>query len=43
METQGKRLPPKSTSFKVIELNFLTYLFIVATPWSFIQEVKVPK
>ena len=32
---------PQSASFRVIELDFLTYLLIDAKPWSFMQEVKV--
>jgi hypothetical protein len=31
----------KSASFKVIELDFLTYLSIVTKAWSFMEEVKV--
>ena len=34
-------LPPASASFKVIELDFLTYLFIVAKPWLLVRESKV--
>ena len=32
---------PQSASFKVIELDFLTYLLIDAKPWSFMQESEV--
>ena len=32
---------PQSTSFKVIELDFLTYLLIDAKPWSFMRESEV--
>ena len=32
---------PQSASFKVIKLDFLTYLFIVVKPWFFVQESEV--
>src|SRR6185295_17306044 len=31
----------QSASFKVIELDFLTYLLIDVKPWSFVRESKV--
>jgi hypothetical protein len=32
---------PQSASFQIIELDFLTYLLVVAEPWSFMQDLKV--
>jgi hypothetical protein len=32
---------PQSASFKVIELDFLTYLFIVVKTWFLVRESKV--
>ena len=31
----------QSASFKVIELDFLTYLLIDVKPWSFVQEFEL--
>jgi hypothetical protein len=33
---------PKSVSFKVMELDFLTYLLLVTYTWPFMQEEKGP-
>ena len=32
---------PQSASFKVIELDFLTYLLIDVKPWSFVREFEL--
>src|SRR6185312_8521326 len=32
---------PQSTSFKVIEFDFLTYLLIDVKPWSFVREFEL--
>ena len=32
---------PQSASFKVIELDFLTYFYVVVKSWSFVQESEV--
>jgi hypothetical protein len=32
---------PQSASFKVIELDFLTYLLIVVKPWSYVREFEL--
>jgi hypothetical protein len=42
LKHEEKGCLPKSASFKVIELDFLTYLLFVADPWPFMQEEKVP-